>query len=115
MATIHPNSGQVGPHKGNKCRKKGPYFGCIQSGVRQEFRILDQWIGGAFPNSTALNPMELPPPHLSRRGPRDERSVTDVTDGNDQPPATAGMMETPAPSGVAVCSPCSKRTSSSLT
>jgi hypothetical protein len=32
-----------------------------------------------------------------------------------QPPATAGMMETPAPSGVGVSRPCSKRTSSSFT
>lgn len=32
-----------------------------------------------------------------------------------QPPATAGMIETPAPAGVAVSRPCSKRTSSSFT
>src|SRR5690349_8922628 len=33
-------------------------------GPRQEFGVLDQWIGSAFPNSTAPNPMELPPPLL---------------------------------------------------
>lgn len=57
---------------------------------------------GAFPNSTAFNHTELPPPHLLRKGQLGELCVTGITEGNDQPPATAGMIETPAPSGVAV-------------
>src|SRR5690606_12597029 len=58
LARIHTISGQIGPDKGRKCREGRPHFGYIQSGVRQEFTVLDQWIGSAFPNSTALNPME---------------------------------------------------------
>ena len=75
-----------------------------------------------FPNSTVLNHRELPPPLLSRWGQFDELSVIKVTDGYyqrvrsvGQPPATAGMIDTPAPSGVAVSRPCSNRTSSSFT
>ncbi len=75
----------------------------------------DSEFEGAFPNSTALNHTELPPPLLSRKGQLGELCVTAMTEGDDQPPATAGMIETPAPSGVAVSSPCSNRTSSSLT
>ncbi|WP_442538680.1 hypothetical protein, partial [Streptomyces pseudogriseolus] len=62
MAKIRQNSGQVGPGKGDKSRERSPHFGYIQSGLRQEFKVPDSRIRSAFPNSTALNPMELPPP-----------------------------------------------------
>ncbi|GAA4960298.1 hypothetical protein GCM10023238_29210 [Streptomyces heliomycini] len=61
-------SGQVGPHKGGRCREEGSHFGYIQSARGRNSVFLDQWIGSAFPNSTAPNPMELPPPLLSWRG-----------------------------------------------
>ena len=40
--------------------------------------------GRSFPNCTALNHAELPPPLLSRRGQFDELFVTGVTDGNNR-------------------------------
>lgn len=96
VVRIHPNSGQVGPHKKHKSRERSTHFGYFLSGARLNSRAYDPQVGIAFPNCTALNHIELPPPLLSRRGQFVELSVTDVTDGNDQPPATAGMMDTPA-------------------
>jgi hypothetical protein len=68
MAMFHLIAGQVGPHKVNKGREMRPHFGYILSGTRREFEGAGPVIGGAFPNSIALNHMELPPPLLSRRG-----------------------------------------------
>ena len=122
LLRIPPNSGQVGPHKRSIRRKKPAHFGRLLLSEKPELICVRQADPGQFPNCTVLNHAELPPPLLSRRGQLHELFVTDLTHGNNrgarpvrQPPATAGMIETPAPSGVAVSRPCSKRTSSSFT
>src|SRR5689334_3634183 len=122
LPRIHQNSGQVGPHKRSIRRKKPAHFGDFSLPEKSEAICVRHADPSRFPNCTVLNHAELPPPLLSRRGQFDELFVTDLTDGKNrgarpvrQPPATAGMIETPAPSGVAVSRPCSKRTSSSFT
>src|ERR1044072_4194080 len=119
VVRIRLNSGQVGPHKRHIRHLRRTHFGYFSSHVERELICTRQEESRCFPNCTALNHRELPPPLLQRRGQSDEHSGINVTEGNDQPsghpPATAGMIETPAPAGVAVSSPCSNRTSSSLT
>ena len=68
------------------------HFGCFLSRRATFSYAGGTGSGGDFPNCTALNHAELPPPFLSRRGQSCSRRVRA---GADQPPATAGMIETP--------------------
>ena len=83
---IREVSGQLGPHKCHISPKRRRYFGYFLSAIRRETHARPMMFrrGGAgrFPNCTALNQRELPPPLLSRRGQFDELSVTAVTLGN---------------------------------
>src|SRR5690606_16745588 len=92
VVQLRPNSGQTGPHKGHKSSERRTDCGYFSSSERQEFTVQDRWTGAPLYNPTAFNPMELPPQLLLRRGQSDERSITEVTQGNNQPPATAGMI-----------------------
>src|SRR5690606_22559091 len=83
VVQLRPNSGQTGPHKRHKGRESRAALGYVSSGERQEFTVPDRWTGAAFPTPTAFNPRELPPPLVLRRGQSDERSVTEVTQGNN--------------------------------
>lgn len=117
-------SGQVGPGKARRRYTTRTHFGCFLSCGDAFSYAPGMSSGGDFPNSTALNHAELPLPLYGAEGAikKDgdnrwarEGPPASGTEFDGQPPATAGMIETPAPAGVAVSRPCSKRTSSSFT
>src|SRR3712207_5955575 len=97
--------------QGPECREVSPEFGASRAAQKEQkprktctlwlhlvglaagIQGSGRWIRNAFPNCTALNHTELPPPLLSRWGQFDARSVTGITPGNNQagrPDSSAG-------------------------
>src|SRR6266540_1037774 len=84
IGRIREDSGQVGPYKCHERLKKAGHFGCFLSDFGRDLICVRHGKRSRFPNCTALNHAELPPPFLSRRGQFIELSVIAVTEGNDR-------------------------------